>query len=464
MSNNGSVDQSGLIDNVLTDGLQLDFITSIKEFIDNSIDAKSTKIHLIIQNNYIIIVDNGYGMNKQRLENFITLCKKNDNNENIGYYGLGAKAALCNISKKYSGKLSKIFTKTNDGDETQIIIDWEMIRNNLTNKNVWSDNIRYQDISKREYKNWENIKISDTGTIIMIDYDNKFEDYIIDQIKEILHDIKKTYYYTFLNTDIEIKINDEFCNKYNSLDFLHYNKIKETSGDCDYINLKTISANYREKIEIYAKVIIQKNDNNYKIHFVESNLINIEGSIYYYISKKCKELVSETNIEFNNTNEFEYYICWVDKETLDQDTKLLTEATGGSNAALSAGLYFVRNNRNLSKPISLERCRTTQTHTKWRAAMIFNNDNTFTNLVKLGINKSIIKKENLDKNLYKMLSLVTKIIIDPCVMFMSNKKCYNCNKINKECCCGDKCNYCNRFQRECDCCYICNRLQENCDC
>ena len=40
-SSNGVIDEYGMLTNVLPNGLQLDMITSIKEFIDNSIDANA---------------------------------------------------------------------------------------------------------------------------------------------------------------------------------------------------------------------------------------------------------------------------------------------------------------------------------------------------------------------------------------------------------------------------------------
>ena len=70
-SSNGVIDEYGMLTNVLPNGLQLDMITSIKEFIDNSIDSNANKItikftkHPIINAIKLTIIDNGYGRNNK---------------------------------------------------------------------------------------------------------------------------------------------------------------------------------------------------------------------------------------------------------------------------------------------------------------------------------------------------------------------------------------------------------------
>jgi hypothetical protein len=84
------------------------FNQSIAEFIDNSLDAGSTKIQIIARrqkNDYfsIEIKDNGRGMSDDILEKFTQIGYGNPENYSttqISNYGLGAKFALINICKE----------------------------------------------------------------------------------------------------------------------------------------------------------------------------------------------------------------------------------------------------------------------------------------------------------------------------------------------------------------------------
>ena len=95
------------------------FETAIADLIDNSISAKATRIDILSipkEEPYIIIFDNGNGMNKVELEEAMRLGSKNPNEvreeNDLGRFGLGLKSAslsqcrnLTVVSKK-DGKLS----------------------------------------------------------------------------------------------------------------------------------------------------------------------------------------------------------------------------------------------------------------------------------------------------------------------------------------------------------------------
>lgn len=131
MSIKGDVDQSGLIFNVfISFGLD-DGSNSICEYYDNSIDAKSTKIKtdiikdklkindngktIEISGNFLIVSDNGIGLDNNGLSKILTLCSKNNNKDHNGKFGIGAMASNININKE-------LYTQENNTPSYTILI------------------------------------------------------------------------------------------------------------------------------------------------------------------------------------------------------------------------------------------------------------------------------------------------------------------------------------------------------
>lgn len=95
------------------------FSTAVADIIDNSISAQATEIKLysdpLVERPYFAILDNGYGMSLQELDNAMLFGSnregKEENNIELGRFGLGLKSASLSqcrqftvVSKKY-GKL-----------------------------------------------------------------------------------------------------------------------------------------------------------------------------------------------------------------------------------------------------------------------------------------------------------------------------------------------------------------------
>lgn len=536
MSNiKASVDEYGLLNNVLSKGLQLNLYTALKEFIDNSIDADAKTIEIIIDNSYIYIKDDGNGMNENALKNFVTLCKINSDPSKNGYYGIGAKASLSLLINKYGGKKTIIFT--NDVEtQTEIKINWGNINEQRNNPNAWSENITVQGITRLSDKEWEsnsNINFDKTGTSIIIEYDEKFKGEILNSnnIKQLVYDINKTYYYSITKNNTKIKINisgKEFiCDNKSVIDSIRYNEIKDKNKDKTSIDFRTLSydIDFRDTVTVYSKYnfhYINKEDKHYyKIIVIESNNKEIENKTYFYdgihkIKSKNKgknndrflieehedpDLDVHFNTIFDNSdiksNNFDYYVTWVNKDILKCDTDKLKEDFGSSSASFIAGLYFVRNNRILSTPISLDKCRNNQDGNKWRGSMIFDTNSIITDLVHPAANKSSIKKETIDQNLHNVLAYVTKQTYDTCRDYLAKKEgekslfCQKCNLKNTECICCKKCKkkivdnecgcckkckqkivdsecgcckMCKKNTNKCECCMVCNLKKKNCIC
>ena len=85
------------------------------------------------------------------------------------------------------------------------------------------------------------------------------------------------------------------------------------------------------------------------------------------------EVISVNELElFNNeiycVGSFDLENVWLSDEINSIDSQHQRKYLGSSVSDRQAGMYFVRNNKILTDPISLDKVRTTQTHTKWRSA------------------------------------------------------------------------------------------------
>jgi hypothetical protein len=83
------------------------FETAIADLIDNSISAEATRIDILlspIDEPYLIILDNGYGMNSEELEEALRYGAKNPlekrENTDLGRFGLGMKSASLSQCRK----------------------------------------------------------------------------------------------------------------------------------------------------------------------------------------------------------------------------------------------------------------------------------------------------------------------------------------------------------------------------
>lgn len=95
------------------------FNTAIADIIDNSITANSSKLNIHLEwnkgNPYVLILDNGDGMNDEMLAKNVVLGSKNPNEvrdkNDLGRFGLGLKTASFSMARELH-----IFSKTKDQD------------------------------------------------------------------------------------------------------------------------------------------------------------------------------------------------------------------------------------------------------------------------------------------------------------------------------------------------------------
>jgi len=103
----GKEDIGGDILPILTTGLYRDVLDTLREYIQNSIDARPKRIELVIDPDTIMVSDNGQGMSAEEARNAIKLGISAKNPAaNVGFRGIGVYSAfnLCNTLN--------IFTRT----------------------------------------------------------------------------------------------------------------------------------------------------------------------------------------------------------------------------------------------------------------------------------------------------------------------------------------------------------------
>jgi hypothetical protein len=103
-------DIGGEILPILTTGLYKDILDTIREYIQNAIDAQSQRIEIVIDPDTITITDDGSGMNLQGAKKAIKLGVSEKNPlENVGFRGIGIYSAfnLCNTLEIYTKSASE---------------------------------------------------------------------------------------------------------------------------------------------------------------------------------------------------------------------------------------------------------------------------------------------------------------------------------------------------------------------
>ena len=192
------------------------FETAIADLIDNSISAKATKIDILSipdEEPYIIIFDNGNGMNKKELEEAMRLGSKNPNDvrveNDLGRFGLGLKSAslsqcrsLIVVSKK-DGKLSAF--------------SWNL--DYVIKRNSWSI-LEYLEDEIMQLENIDLFNGVESGTYVLLKKFDKIQASTLEINKTITEKMNSTIdhlalvFHRYLDDGIEIYVNKRKINPY----------------------------------------------------------------------------------------------------------------------------------------------------------------------------------------------------------------------------------------------------------
>lgn len=99
-------DIGGEIISILTKGMYSDPKDALREYVQNSVDAKAKKIEIKIRHNNIIVQDNGYGMDYNTMRDAIRLGVSDKNPKyHVGFMGIGIYSSfhICEQLVIYSG-------------------------------------------------------------------------------------------------------------------------------------------------------------------------------------------------------------------------------------------------------------------------------------------------------------------------------------------------------------------------
>jgi hypothetical protein len=119
-----SIDIPGLLRNSLSVGVSIP--DALSEEIENSLSAGSTEIRLNLSNNHLIISDNGWGMDPDKLEQSCCLhSRTTSSGEHHGRFGFGSKQAEI-ILTNLEGPVTK-FSSVNGNDISQITVNYPKI-------------------------------------------------------------------------------------------------------------------------------------------------------------------------------------------------------------------------------------------------------------------------------------------------------------------------------------------------
>ena len=444
MNSISKINEIGLINNAL-EGLGLNNHFSIIEKVDNSIDAEASIIKIIIEKKklafsnsgknvtidgvIIIFYDNGTGMSEEngRIHSLLDLFNSNNSEGINGKYGIGAISSDKNIN---NNTFTLYFTKTEDSEDIQeIILDWPKL-----NENGWSSNVKSNNISKKNEKLINSLNLStkpifqntDHGTIIInIIKENEVQKFT----QKLERYIRLFHYKSIMNNNVSIS----FHNKINGYKFYiskkknysNYHKFSDNDNNIPvkfkYYNI----VNWKNQIYITFDIDIYENSNGLKLYVCSYKTGNIRlksndnSIILRQINNKrySQKLEVKNNIEIGElTNNFAkktsimYRFNIISPDNIKKTREYLLNFCDMLQIYEYTGLYFERNNRILSDPISLHCLRNTQTGNYWRGLVLWKPSKVADKLLSVSLNKSHIEANDIDKGLFRCLGLISKHI------------------------------------------------------
>jgi hypothetical protein len=437
MSISADIDQGGFLTNVLPSiGLENDS-KALCELIDNSIDASATNINIKVSNDeiifeeddeiitintpYIVVVDNGNGMDKQSLKRIVTLCNKNEKTNKNGKFGIGAMASNATFNKLLIDNNN--FSRTiilsrhiKSNQVKEIIINWNTIYNNEKNTG-WSSvgATNCSDTNRKLFDYYMNDSQHGVVVINTIDTSN---------IYNLVNKLKYNcimYYHDIIKNNLTINYLNNLANDDNSetkwslskdnyiIDFTGLtNKVNNKYSFNIYYNNNTFYAEpNNDKVKKYnKKIILNSNDDTPQDNLLlELKPININNSYSGF------KIVNKNDISnLDNIMKNKILLKIIITDPLQEDEKVQLYNNPNDNNSIFkiqtteyVGLYVKRNKRILSRPCKLENIRQNNEGTRLRCVIEYSN-NEHDILFPLQANKSQFDSKNIAQGLYKLIS------------------------------------------------------------
>ena len=119
-------DIGGEIISILTKGMYSDSKDALREYVQNSVDAKAKNIDIKIRQNNIVVQDNGVGMDFETMRNAIRLGVSDKNPKNhVGFMGIGIYSSF-HICEQLI-----IYSRMKDKGPNRISFDFKKMREDL---------------------------------------------------------------------------------------------------------------------------------------------------------------------------------------------------------------------------------------------------------------------------------------------------------------------------------------------
>ena len=275
MASASNINLGGMIENTKNAGFTVS--ACIRELIDNSIDAKATKITITLnkKNKEFVLADNGIGIHPDNITSAFCLHNRTQaSSEKQGRFGIGGKAARINLTE--ARKTSTCYTKQKDTNLMMVQTNWD----NCVKENTY--NISPVDCTSCGISppHWEKYKIGDSGFIQHACCTDKMFDKIVecietsDHSQNIRHTLGRDYFKAIKNgVEIKIRIEDsEYEYAVESYDPLFYNV------DCDdVIKSESIIILYKNHEEDKIKSFWKHGDDEFSYN-VSTNRKNKDSA------------------------------------------------------------------------------------------------------------------------------------------------------------------------------------------
>ena len=157
----GSINEEGFINSLKRKGFTL--FRCISELIQNSIDAKASNISFHVTSPHIDIIDDGCGMNEEKLKNMWDAHRENHSGEESGgVSGLGSKPATY-IASNFTDVT--IYTKSANDTYKKAYVPWK----DIYHTKVYSGKVILSNMNSEEIEIFRD-KVESTGTMIRFQY------------------------------------------------------------------------------------------------------------------------------------------------------------------------------------------------------------------------------------------------------------------------------------------------------
>lgn len=260
--------------------------TALADIVDNSLDANADNVAVIIEEDSITIIDDGYGMDESTLCEAIKLGSNTDKDSSkLGRFGMGLVTASISMAKKIT-----VASKQEDNSVNCVCLDLEKIEKT----NEWvADKI---ELSPSEVSQWES---RGCGTIVRLENIDHYKYKNIETLvsKTIAHfgEVFRKY----IDADRVIKVNDRIVGSTDPL-----------ALDNETTNvLLDEDVNYNDNI--FHITVVEVDSNGSKLNMdLSANLMN-QG---FYIVRNNRQIARAITIgsykKHNSLNRFRCEISY----------------------------------------------------------------------------------------------------------------------------------------------------------